>query len=85
MIDEKELHKGWAQWNRNTLLDWLNEYNNDPVTEISIGGRFRCTSSDVANSVLDFLGGTIDPERGLRYLTIEHYMDENKLEAWPLE
>ena len=75
MIDEKELHEGWAQWNRNTLLDWLKEFNNDPVTEISIGNYFRCTSSDVANSVLDFLGGTIDPERGLRYLTIKGYCD----------
>ena len=84
MIDEKQLHEGWAQWNRNTLLDWLKEFNNDPVTEISIV-LFSCTSSDVANSVLDFLGGTIDPERGLRYLTIENYHDENKLEAWPLE
>ena len=76
MIDEKELHKGWAQWNRNTLLDWLNEFNKEPVTEISISD-FICTSSDVANSVIDFLGGTIDPERGLRYLTIEGYYDEN--------
>ena len=84
MIDEKELHEGWAQWNRNTLLDWLKEFNNDPVTEISISGLI-CTSSDVVNSVLDFLGGTIDPERGLRYLTIEEYYDRNKLEAWPLE
>ena len=84
MIDEKELHEGWAQWNRNTFLDWLNELNKEPVTEISIRD-IECTSSDVVNSVLDFLGGTIDPERGLRYLTIDNYCTRRALEAWPLE
>ena len=83
MIDGKQLHKGWEQWNENTVLDWFNQLDNHPANKISIGG-FYCTSSHVVNSVYDFLGRTIDPERGRRYLIIEEDMD-NKLEAWPLE
>ena len=49
-----------------------------------MGGDFRCSSSEVVNSVFEDLGQTVNDEQGLKHLTIEGYNDKNELQEWPL-
>ena len=83
-LNGKEIHRGWSQWNDDIALGWLAELENQPTTDISIE-KFKSTSSEVVNSIFDFLGRTIDREQGLKSLAIEYYNDKNKLEDWSLE
>ena len=83
-LNGKELHSGWAQCSAETIYEWLSKLD-QPTTDVFIGVYFRCSSTDVLNSVFDFIGRTIDGELGLKNLTIERFNDQNKLEEWPLE
>ena len=58
------------------------------TTELTIsydqdGNKFACSSSEVLNSVINDISGTIDEEHGLK-ITIEYFGDQNGLEAWPI-
>ena len=59
MLNGEELHRGWTQFTGDTILDWLSKLD-QPTTDIEIGGDFKCSSTDVVNSVFDFIGRTVD-------------------------
>ena len=61
MLNGEELHSGWTQFTGDTILDWLSKLD-QPTTDIEIGGWFKCSSTDVVNSVFDFIGRTVDAE-----------------------
>ena len=82
-LNGKLLHSGWTQVNADTFYEWLSKLD-EPTTDVFIGD-LRCTSTDVINLVIDFIGSTIDAEEGLKNLAIEHFWDKNKIEEWPLE
>ena len=60
-LNDKELHSGWTQYNADTIDDWKSKLD-EPTTDVFIGGSFSCTTTDVLNSVLNFIGLTIDGE-----------------------
>ena len=82
-LNGEELHEGWTQYTADTLSDWRSTLD-EPTTDVYIGG-LRCTTTDVLNSVFDFIGRTIEGEEGLKSFTIESFFDQNKLKELPLE
>ena len=82
-LNGEKLHEGWTQYTADTISDWRSKLD-EPTTDVYIN-NLRCTTTDVLNSVFDFIGRTIDGEEGLKSFTIFNFSDGNKLEEWPLE
>ena len=53
------------QYTADTFDEMHSVIKYEPVTDIEIKGKFRCTSSEVLNSVIDELGRAVDEEKGL--------------------
>ena len=87
ILDGDEVSKGFIQFV--DFVDRVFYHKRQPTNDIHIGGYlmhpFETTSSETINSVISFLGCTIDVEQGLKRLTIEYYSDTNELQGWPLE
>ena len=55
------------------------------LNHVYIGGRFRCSSTEVTNGVFDHIGRSISTDqRGILSFEVDRYADKNKLEQWPL-
>ena len=89
----QNIDQGWIELNGEKVNDGFIQYfdfvdrvfdqNREPTTDIDIGD-FKCSSSEVLNSMFDVLGRTIDTEQGLKKLMISHFYDQNVLQEWPL-
>ena len=60
-----EVHSGWEQYTSETVGEWHFDIDLQPITDLDIGRDsdgwgFKCTSSEVLNSVFDYLGRAID-------------------------
>lgn len=80
-------NNGYRQFDNDTFGEMLKEQElgKKPIDSVEITG-FMCSSSEVANGVFDKIGQSIDCEqqKGLLSLEIVWYVDQNKLEEWPL-
>ena len=65
MLNGQEVHSGWVQYAADTFDEMHSVIEYEPVTDIEIKGGFRCTSSEVLNSMIDELGNAVDEEQGL--------------------
>ena len=72
------MHKGWVQYTAGTFDEMHSVIEYEPVTDIEINA-FKCTSSEVLNSLIDELGRAVDEEKGLLNLDITLFRDQNKL------
>ena len=59
-LNDVQVHTGFGQYEPETFLHYAVSEGLEPTKDIFIGGGFRCTSSEVVNSVFDDLGRTID-------------------------
>ena len=86
MVINKD-NKGFRQFDNDTFGEMLKEHDLDkkPIESVDITG-FSCSSSEVANGIFDKIGQSIDCEqqKGLLSLGIAWYVDQNRLEEWPL-
>ena len=59
-LNDEQVHTGFGQYEPETFLRYALSEELLPTTDIFIGDNFRCSSSEVVNSVFDDLGRTID-------------------------
>ena len=64
-LNDVQVHTGFGQYEPETFVNWAVSEELVPTTDIFIGrddeeSGFRCSSSEVVNSVFDDLGRTID-------------------------
>ena len=87
-LNDEQVHTGFCQYEPETFQKYVVSEGLQLTKDIFIGrdeeDGFKCTSSEVVNSVFDDLGCTIDGVKGLQSLTIENYQDQNSLQEWPL-
>ena len=85
-----EVIKDFAQCYAGMMTERCAEHNIESIIaasikgSASIGGDFKCTSSEALNLVFEDLARSIDYEEGLRKFEIKHFGDKNTLEEWPL-
>ena len=65
MLNNVLVHKGWTCWTPDTVKLWYKESADlQPTTEIELRG-FKCSTSNMLNTLFDVLGRTISTELGL--------------------